>query len=80
MTYWTYETSQGIWFDAEFETAKEAEKWADNEFAEQSEEAGYTTNSARSTLVNFSWDENGEMVIHKMLPLVLEYEREMGYA
>lgn len=78
-TYWTYQKYDGGWFDGEFDTAKEAEKWADNQFAEQCEDGGLHTCEAMSKLIEYSYDDNLEMVIHDSQPLVLSYEREPEY-
>jgi hypothetical protein len=78
-TYWTFEQYDGAWFDAEFDSAEKAEKFADNLFAEQCEQGGLHTCEANSKLIRFSYDDELEMVIHDMQPLVLSYEREPEY-
>lgn len=78
-TYWTFEQSDGTWFDGEFATKAQAEKFADNLFAEKCEDSGLHTYEAQSKIVHFSYDDESEMVIHEILPLVLAYEREPEY-
>lgn len=79
MSYWTFEQTNGDWFDGEFDTLEKAEEYADNLFAERCEDGGLHTCEINSKLVNFSYDDENEMVIHQIIPFVLSYERERMY-
>lgn len=85
--FWTFERDSELQ-DYEFDTQEEAQYWADEAFAEQCQEESPANNeefSEEITLVEFSFDDNGERVTHQEIESCVEYvhyhgdRKEHGY-
>lgn len=79
--FWTYELD-GELFDGEFETRAKADEYAQERYAESLEDEpmrnGDTFERDDYALIEFSYDEEGERVIHEREDAVLEYEHYHG--
>lgn len=79
--FWTYELDGEI-YDAEFETRAKADEWAQERYAESLEDEpmrnGDTFSRDDYALIEFSYDEEGERVIHEREDSCLEYEHYHG--
>lgn len=80
-TYWTFERDGEI-FDAEFDSEKEAQYWADEAFTEECEDEGGWDNgdtaSADIELIEFTYDDDGEMVIKQRVSSSVDFEYYHG--
>lgn len=78
--YWTFKRDDELG-DFEFDSEKEAQYWADEEFAEQCQEENPRNNEEFSediTLVEFSYDDDGERVIHQEIEGSVDYVHYHG--
>lgn len=80
-TYWTFERDGEI-FDAEFNSQKEAQEWADDGFNQECEDEGGWSNgdtaSADIVLIEFEYDDDGERVEKQRVESTVEFEYYHG--
>lgn len=78
--YWTFERDGEIG-DFEFDTEKEAQYWADEVFAEECQEDSPENGDEFSediTLIEFSFDDDGDRVVHQKIEGSVDYTHYHG--